>query len=236
MGKTKDFKAMYALAEKYDDTNIDQEDKKTQKEFREAIETLCEKNVPWAFQKRGYCKYTGTEIYPNDWKGAESDLKTFYDMTGDAMAANSLGYIYYYGRANGGKPQYKKAFYYFSVGHIVGGIYESTYKLGDMFRDGHGVVRDVATAIRLYTEVYSDTYGQFKNGHYTCKHADVCLRIGSCYLNGDGFYKDVDQAYEFLREAEEAIRKRMEVADFYGDSTVLEDIEELLREARRERV
>ena len=36
----------------------------------------------------------------------------------------------------------------------------------------------------------------------------------------------------FLREAEEAIRKRMEVADCYGDQTVREKIEDALREIR----
>ena len=233
MGKTMDIKAMYALAEKFNDGDIDQQDKQTQKDFKIALDTLCEKKVPWAFQKRGYCKYTGTEIFPNDWKGAESDLKTFYDMTGDAFAANSLGYIYYYGRANGGKPQYKKAFQYFSIGHIAGGIYESTYKLGDMFRDGKAVTQDVQTAIRLYLMVYSDTQGQYRDGRYECKHADICLRIGSCFLHGDGLIKDVDEAYRYLREAEEAIYKRIEVCDHYGDQTVLEKIEDLLREARK---
>lgn len=232
MAKKLDFKAMYALAEKYDDGNIDEQDAKTQKDFKLAVDTLCEAKVPWAFQKRGYCKYVGTKIYPNDWVGAESDIKTFYDMTGDALAANTLGYIYYYGRTNGGKPQYKKAFHYFSIGHIAGGIYESTYKLGDMFRDGKGVTQDAGTAIRMYLMVYSDTKEQYRNGHYQCKHADICLRIGSCYLHGDGLMKDVDEAYRFLREAEEAIHRRIEVCNSYGDQTVLENIEELLREAR----
>ena len=234
MSKMMDFKAMYALAEKYSDSDIDEQDKNTQKDFKTALDTLCEKKVPWAFQKRGYCKYCGTEIYPNDWYGAERDLKTFYEMTGDAFAANSLGYIYYYGRTNNKKPQYKKAFQYFSVGHIAGGIYESTYKLGDMFRAGKGVAADIRTAIRLYLTVYSDTQEQYKNGHYDCKHADICLRIGSCFLYGDGLMKDVDEAYKYLCEAEEAIYKRMEVCNSYGDQTVLEKIQDALREARSE--
>ena len=233
MNKTMDFKAMYALAEKYNDSDIDAQDKRTQKAFKEALDTCCERKIPWALQKRGYCEYTGTDIIPNDWKGAERDLRAYYEMTGDPSAANSLGYIYYYGRVNGGKPQYKKAFHYFSIGHVAGGIYESTYKLGDMFRDGKGVAKDTRTAIRLYLTVYSDTVDQYNQGHYECKHADICLRIGSCYMDGEGFMKDDDEAYKFLREAEDAIRKRIEVADYYGDQTVLEKIEDRLREIRR---
>ena len=61
---------------------------------------------------------------------------------------------------------------------------------------------------------------------------DICLRIGSCYMDGEGFMKDDDEAYKFLREAEDAIRKRIEVADYYGDQTVLEKIEDRLREIR----
>ncbi len=44
--------------------------------------------------------------------------------------------------------------------------------------------------------------------------------------------KDDDEAYRFLRVAKEAIRKRMEVADCYGDQTVMEKIEDALREIR----
>ena len=234
MSKTMDFKEMYALAERYSDSDIDAQDKKIQKAFKAALDVCCEKKIPWALQKRGYCEYCGTDIIPNDWKAAERDLGAFYEMTGDPSAANSLGYIYYYGRVNGGKPQYKKAFHYFSIGHIAGGIYESTYKLGDMFRDGKGVAADIRTAIRLYLTVYSDTQEQYKNGHYDCKHADICLRIGSCFLHGDGLMKDVDEAYKYLREAEEAIYKRMEVCNSYGDQTVLEKIQDALREARSE--
>ena len=52
-----------------------------------------------------------------------------------------IGYIYYYGRCWDGQPQYDEAFRYFSVG-AAGGIYESRYKLADMFAKGYGVVQN----------------------------------------------------------------------------------------------
>ena len=90
---------------------------------------------------RGYCYYCGTSVYPNDWIKARDAFIEYYQLSGDPYAANTLGYIYYYGRCNGGVPEYDLAFRYFSIGHAYG-CYESTYKLADMFVHGYSVVKN----------------------------------------------------------------------------------------------
>lgn len=102
----------------YDSDDIDGQSEATKKLFKECLDYCCDvKKDPKAIQRRGYCYYCGTKIYPNDWYKARDSFIDYYQMTGDASAANTLGYIYYYGRCNGGVPEYEKAFKYFSIGH-----------------------------------------------------------------------------------------------------------------------
>ena len=105
----------HEIATQYNDDDIDKQSEATQKLFKESLDYCCDvKKDPGSIQRRGYCYYCGTKIYPNDWLKARDAFEEYYQMTGDASAANTLGYIYYYGRCNGGVPEYDKAFRYFS--------------------------------------------------------------------------------------------------------------------------
>ncbi len=81
------------------------------------------------------------------------------------MYANTLGYIYYYGRCNGGVPEYDKAFYYFGIA-AANGLYEGMYKLADMFRHGYGCRESRHTARNLYGMVYEDSLKHFLQGRH----------------------------------------------------------------------
>ena len=222
-----------AVADQYDDDSIDKQSEATQKLFKKCLDILCDKKDPKAIQKRGYCYYCGTKIYPNDWVKARDAFLEYYQLTGDASAANTLGYIYYYGRCNKGVPEYEEAFKYFSIGHAFT-YFESTYKLADMFANGYGVVQDGETANHLYWGVYRHTLKRFVKEDYESKFADAALRMGNCFRYGYGAEIDLETAYYYYLQADLAIRKRTEVADHYGDTTVFNGVQRALEEVRQE--
>lgn len=221
------------IAGQFDSDSIDKQSEKTQQLFKKCLDALCDKKDPKAIQRRGYCYYCGTKIYPNDWIKARDAFLEYYQMTGDASAANTLGYIFYYGRCNGGVPEYEEAFKYFSIGHAFT-YFESTYKLADMFAHGYGVVKDGETANHLYWSVYKQNVKRFIREDYECKFADAALRIGNCFRDEIGTHKDLETAYYYYLQADLAIRKRTQVANHYGDTVVFNGVQKALEEVRKE--
>ena len=226
-------KVLRTVAEQFDDDTIDKESAATQKLFKKCLDAMCEKKDPKSIQRRGYCYYCGTKIYPNDWIKARDAFLEYYQLTGDASAANTLGYIFYYGRCNNGVPEYEEAFKYFSIGHAFT-YFESTYKLADMFAHGYGVVKDGKTANHLYWSVYTQNLERFIREDYECKFADAALRMGNCFRYGYGAEVDLRTAYYYYLQADLAIRKRTEVANHYGDTVVFNGVQRALEEVRQE--
>lgn len=223
---------MRKITEQFDDDTIDKESPATQKLFKKCLDHLCDKKDPKAIQRRGYCYYCGTKIYPNDWFKARDAFLEYYQLTGDASAANTLGYIFYYGRCNNGVPEYEEAFKYFSIGHAHT-YFESTYKLADMFAHGYGVVKNGKTANYLYWSVYEQNIKRFMREDYESKFADAALRMGNCFRYGYGAEVDPETAYYYYLQADLAIRKRTEVAGHYGDTVVFNGIQRALEETRQ---
>ena len=220
------------VIEQYDYNNIDKQSEATQQLFKECLDYLCdERRDPKAIQRRGYCYYCGTKIYPNDWVKARDAFIDYYQMTGDASAANTLGYIYYYGRCNGGEPEYEEAFKYFSIGHAYG-YFESTYKLADMFAHGYAVVENGETANHLYWDVYRQNLKHFTDGNPECKFADAALRMGNCFRDGIGAEKDLRTSYYYYLQADFAIRERVRIANHYGDTVVFNSVQKALADVR----
>ncbi len=230
-GKTVPGEVIYELVRRLDCDNIDEQDEVVQVIFKEGVDKLCAAKDPMAIQKRGYCYYTGTGVYPNDWVKARNSFLEYFEITADPTAANTLGYIYYYGRCNNGVSQYDEAFKYFSIGNAAG-IYESTYKLADMFRHGNGVAKSEKIAFHMYEEVYTQTLCEFQAEIFECKFADAALRMGNCFKEGIGCEVDYALAYQFYLEADYAIRRRVEATNYYGDNVVYESIQKALEETR----
>lgn len=220
------------LVDKYNHTNIDNQSEAVQMLFKNCLEELCRRLVPEAIEKRGYCYYCGTKVYPNDWFKARDSFLEYYERTAAPSAANTLGYIYYYGRCNNGTPEYDKAFYYFSIGHAAG-IIESTYKLGDMFKHGNGVKENQKLAFSLYQRTYNHCLLDFCYGNDAGNFADIALRMGECYFLGIMKPKDATAAYEYYLQANLAIQKRMEAVNYYGDDVVSSSIKRGFLKAQR---
>ena len=224
----------YKIAQQYDSDSIDKQTEATQQLFKECLDYYCDvKKDPKAIQRRGYCYYCGTKVYPNDWIKARDSFIEYYNMTGDASAANTLGYIYYYGRCNGGVPEYEEAFKYFSIGHAYT-YFESTYKLADMLAHGYGVVKDGESANHLYWDVYRQCLKRFVKGDFESKFADAALRMGNCFRDEIGAKKNLETAYFYYLQADYAIRERTAKANHYGDTVVFNGIQKALKQVREE--
>lgn len=156
-------------------------------------------------------------------------------MRHDPQYANTLGYIYYYGRCNGGVPEYDKAFHYFGIA-AANGLYEGVYKLADMFCHGYGCRESRRTARSLYGMVYDDSIKHFLKGEHA-NFADAALCMGNVYAKGIGEEINAVYAYHYYLQADYAARLRAKDSDFFGNTTVainvrkaLEETEELLPE------
>ncbi|MBR5619650.1 MAG: sel1 repeat family protein, partial [Clostridia bacterium] len=184
------------------------------------VEDLCDKGSKTALYAKAYSLYGGNRAYECDWCGSRDLLLKLMENDDNPFLANTLGYIFYYGRCTGGEPEYDKAFFYYNIG-AAGGVYESRYKLADMYRHGYGVNKNERIASSIIGELYHENLKHIRNGHTDCKFADIALRMGNLYRDGVGMDEpDPDEAYRFYLEADFAIRQRLRDCNWYGDQSV----------------
>ena len=196
--------------------------------FRRYTEELAAEDDKDALEILGYQYYGGTSVYPCDWVRARDIFTDLFENTGDARYANTLGYIYYYGRTENGVPDNEKAFYYFSYG-AADGIYESRYKIADMINQGRAVPQNKELAAAIVSSMYRENREEFESERYDGKFADLALRMGGISENGAGwmFQKDPETALMYYLQARLAIHCRKE-EKYYGDNVVEKNIEEAI--------
>ncbi len=147
------------------------------------MDKLCNLDNRVGLDIKAYAYYGGNSIVDCNYKISEECLLKLVDMYYISEYANTLGYIYYYGRVNGGEPEYEKAFNYFSMAAINGNV-ESIYKLGDMYRNGYGVKQNEEVARITYENLYDRVLSDFYENPENSNLSDVALRIASFY---DGY-------------------------------------------------
>ena len=197
--------------------------------------SFVEEGVRKGWKEALYCKaygcYGGDEAFDTDWEASRDCLLKLVETEDDAFLCNTLGYIYYYGRCNGGVPQYDQALKYFTVG-AFNGIFESRYKLADMLSNGYGVPRNQQAATNILLKLYDENIEIFQNEGYDGKFADVALRVGALYEYGLGVEQSDIFAYAFYEQASYALAMRRSVMDFFGDDKVNRRINEALDRVR----
>lgn len=211
-----------------DNDLIDTIEKPYDELFVRFVKQLAEKDNQIGLEVLGYCYYGGNRLFDCDWVKCKDIFEKLYSRYGDPSIANSLGYIYYYGRTSGGNSDYKKAFEYFSIG-AAAGIYESKYKLADLFRHGYYVSKNPKVAEDIYYDLYQENLKIFSKGFFDCKLADIALRLGGVYSER----KEFSASYYFYLQAELAIRKRMTNFNYYGDRRVFDGVIAGLEQCRR---
>lgn len=220
-----------------DDHDLDDADEDIVRLWKQYLEELCEQDDVRAIRILGYACYgNDNPVYPCDWEISRDCMVKLMEIGPDqlkAQAANTLGYIYYYGRTNGGEPQYDEAYRYFSLGAFFG-YYESIYKVGDMLMAGKGTPQNRTAAFHLYQFVYNDCYDRFLDDGIGAQFADAALRMGGAYHHGNGTYQDLKMAYIYYMQARLAIRNRMADHTFFGDAKVSASISSGIAEIREE--
>ena len=160
-------------------------------------------------------------------------LQELFDKTGDALAANALGYIYYNGYTNNGIPQYDKAFRFFSYG-VLDGVDESIYMAANMLIHGQGTVKNTDMGLNLLVDGYRNSLHDFCREYFDCRFAEYALYMGDCCMEGIIYGMGTKDAYRFYLEADYAAKKRKKTDRPVAENLV-EKIEKSL-EAIRERV
>ena len=175
---------------------------------RRFVDTLCEKDSGLALYTKGYACYGGNRLYPCDWETSRDCMIRLFEKKDDPQYANTLGYIYYYGRT--GKTDYEKAFKYFVKGALDGHL-RSLYKVGDFYKNGFYVDKDPKEAFAIYghcTEMMTDEAVPLVG-------ADVYMKMGDCLFEGIGVEKDLLAAQRFMNMAENLFYRRLMEGDFY---------------------
>ena len=201
-----------------EDENLRMMDEETLAKARRYTEELCREDNVFALRLKGYACYGGNRLYECDWTAARDCMLRLRELADDAEYANTLGYIYYYGRCNGGEPEYEKAFPQFSYA-AANGLFEAIYKLGDMYSHGYGCRKSEETAQNLYHMVYNETKKRFLRG-FDASFADAALRLGKVFEYGIGTDANPVAAYCLYLEADYAAKIRAEHSDFFGDHSV----------------
>ena len=209
---------------------MEQAENWVRKLYRNFTDEFCTVNDPKALETKAYeCYGDSSAIYEQDWFASRDCLEKLMEISPRPQYANTLGYIYYYGRCNKGVPEYEKAFKCFSIG-AAGGHPESRYKLADMFMHGYGVTKNERTAANLIRESYEDELEQFCDGDFSSSFADAAFRMGNVFRKGIGCWTDENKAYFYFLQARFAIKMRMQQGKFYGDTKVAANIEEAIKE------
>lgn len=190
------------------------------------INEECEKENIDAMRIKGYSCYGGNDLYECDWEESRKLITRLFEITEYPQYANTLGYIYYYGRCNDGVPEYEKAFQYYSIGAAYD-LFESMYKLADMFKGGKGCIKSQRTSDHIIEKLYPDVRLRFLNGS-DAKFADIALRKAAISQR----YEDYSTAYKYYLEADCAIKKRLAKSDFFGNVKVQENITKSLDEVK----
>lgn len=222
---------IYSLSEKRHIINQYETDEDLRKltpeerrQYKEFVTDLYHAGDTQAIKILAWGHYEGDSVFEQNWYLAERFLKELLQKTGDPFAANSLGYIYYYGRTGYGVPDYERAFSNFMFG-ALSGIDESIYKCGDMLIAGLGTTKNIDMGMNLIVEGYRDALERFCEGEYDCKFADFALRMGNICRDGLVYEMGIRDAYKFYLEAQYAIKKRRKLYYFYGDGAVEKRIE-----------
>lgn len=218
----------YLLESLENDAVMNEADEESIALYRLFAEELAEADNKHGLHAVGYGCYGGNRAFECDWVRSRDCISRLFELEDEmpkkAFLANTLGYIYYYGRCTDGVPDYESAYKYFSFA-AFNGVYEAQYKIADMFKNGYGVIRSPETSKNIIAKLYDENIKYIRDGEFNCKFADIALRMGGMLTsNDDEEENDYEEALYYYTQAEFAIRMRMMEANYYGDSKVRDAI------------
>lgn len=176
----------------------------------------------------GAMYYSGTEI-ERDYLKAIELYKIAAESDDEVVAVRAicnLGYCYCYGRDV--EVDYKQAYEYFVKGAMLYDDVNCLYKLGDMYRFGNFVDKDLWLAHKMYRKAYE--YCGDENEVY----ADVLKRMGECYYWGIGTEKDLVSALMYYTKAQAYLYEKIYRLNDPFAAGVLAKTEEMIEKIKEE--
>ena len=141
-------------------------------------------------------------------------------------AAETLGYIYFYGLIDG-TPDYQKAYTYFSQAALAG-LPASFFMLSDMYYSGLFVAKDRGFAHSLLLRNYRFEKAKYVMGQFSY-FADICWRLGRD-ADDSG---DARLAYYYYLFSYRAVLDRIDCGDGeVGDEELLTQVRAAIRKYR----
>lgn len=192
--------------------------------FRKFCDELATEGDANALRIKGYACYGGNSVYESDWQTAADCMERLWRL-GFGYAANTLGYMHYNGSCNSGIPNYRKAFFYFSIASSYN-IFESKLKIADMFLDGHFVSRNYAVAVSILDELYNEEKKQIQENIFTGLFPEVAYRMAKIIMSSPKMFQDEKiRTYSYLLQARFALAHRMKQNASSSDEQLLRLIE-----------
>ncbi len=208
--------------------SADKKPNRDEKELLEECERFFEELMPQEVKVR--IAFTHQDPENADWKQIAKDLEKSYKINGDPLTAEQLGIIEFYGRANNGEPNYKKAREHLSVAAMSGSS-QARYLLADMYMNGYGVKKNETAAAAMIRELYTTEYRTFTEDPSFGSLPEVALRMGDLFMQGIDQMYDPDMAYRYYLLARFAMESRMEAGEEVGDQSTMLQIGTSLLEA-----
>lgn len=222
----KDEAEMFKILNVMYDNEYD-DDEQMNEAFEYYLNMDCFKENMRIIEIKAYTYYEGFGLIPQDFNKSLHYLEILF-KAGNNFAANSMGYIYYYGRVNGGVPQYELAYKYFTLAALAG-IDEAIMKTSDMIKNGYYVEKNPGLAFTMISELAIKSEKTFEENRPN-KYADLCLRLSSFFEFG---LPDEEPIYHLAKiyalRAMGAIMVREEEYPMYGDYTVKKSIDKSLK-------
>lgn len=200
--------------------------------FKDFVKKLYRLGDPQALRILAWSHYEGNICYRQNWNKSKKYLLELFEKTGEPAAANSLGYIYYYGRTNNGEPQYEEAFKYFSYA-ALDGIDESIYMVADMLIYGQGVRKNVDMGMEMLVNGYRQTTEDMCRSNFESRFAEYAMRMGAACRNGLIYGLGNRDAYRFYLESKFALGKRRPFK-YFGDDEITAEVDRILEKMRKE--
>ncbi len=153
-----------------------------------------------------YLNSKGAKLYREDNYKEAVEYYRVAAALGNIDAVSNLGYCYLYGRSI--KQNLSLALAYFEIAAVKENV-EACYKLGDIYESDKWGVKDLELSIYYYRMAASfliqldwDIPYIIQDTRELQKYPSLCFALGRQLMPGGVMPTDLDEAYQFLKQAE----------------------------------
>jgi hypothetical protein len=194
--------------------------------FRRCIDACIDLDINEAYRIKAFSCAGGDRAFLCDWEFARVHLTESASSSDDPKASVKLGDIYYEGRTEG-KPNYIRAYFYYSLAAFQGD-HEGEYKCADLLREGKGCQQSTLAADNLLEKAYGDTKELMVDGNFLASFPEAAVRMGDAAVGNNAFL-----ALSYYLEAMLTLNIRMRYFYDTGDDLLYSRVLASLKDARK---